>query len=151
MGGNAECQFGGADFVRSYNESAKASATFLTAVDLMGQDIASRAYVQSSGPFAGRAKNLAPPLSLTAPDDAYKTQITRLYQRMLFRDPTPEEIDSAFRFIRNVAKAENQLALQPQGGVHPDIAPADDEDATAVRSPGYRLRHSSTVPSRSRR
>jgi len=106
--------FGGADFVRSYNESSKASATFLTGVDLMGQDLASRAYIQRSGPFAGRAKNLPPPLEMTAPSDAYKAEITRLYQRILFRDPTAEEMENAFKFIQNVSKAEAQLALQPQ-------------------------------------
>ena len=106
--------FGGADFVRSYNESSKASATFLTGVDLMGQDIGSRAYVQGTGPFAGRAKTLPSPVAMKAPDDAYKAEIARLYNRLLFRDPTSDEADSAFRFIHTVCKAENQIALQPQ-------------------------------------
>ena len=106
--------FGGADFVRSYNESSKASATFLTGVDLMGQDIASRAYLQSTGPFAGRAKNLPPPAGMKGPDDAYKADIVRMYQRMLFREPSSDEIDNAFKFIQNVCKAEAQIAMQPQ-------------------------------------
>ncbi len=106
--------FGGADFVRSFNESSKASATFLTGVDMLGQDLATRAFSQSSGPFAGRNKNLAPAQSLKAPDAAYAAEITRLYNRILFRDPAPEEIDTAFQFLQNVAKSESQLALQPQ-------------------------------------
>lgn len=106
--------FGGADFVRSFNESSKASATFLTAVEMMGQDLAARAYSQSTGPFAGRTKNLAAPLSLKAPDAAYAAEITRLYNRILFRDPTPEELGSSFNFIQNIAKSESQLTLQPQ-------------------------------------
>lgn len=106
--------FGGADFVRSHNESSKASATFLTGVDLMGQDLASRAYIQSSGPFAGRAKDLPSPDGTATPSDAYKAEIARLYQRILFRDPTSDEIGNAFKFIQNVSKAEQQIAVQPQ-------------------------------------
>ncbi|MEI6233574.1 MAG: hypothetical protein WCT04_11010 [Planctomycetota bacterium] len=106
--------FGGADFVRSYNESSKASATFLTAVDVMGQDIGSRAYVQATGPFASRAKSLPSATGMTAPSDAYKTEITNLYRRLLHRDPMNDEIDSAFKFIQTVGKSENQIALQPQ-------------------------------------
>ncbi|MCS6858878.1 MAG: hypothetical protein NZT92_01000 [Abditibacteriales bacterium] len=106
--------FGGADFVRRFNESSKASATFLSGVDLMARDVATQAYIHSSGPFAGRADNLPSPLSLQAPDATYRREINRLYQRLLFRSATEKELQDAFRFIQDVYRQQEKLALQPQ-------------------------------------
>jgi len=106
--------FKGADFVRSFNESSTASATFLTGMDLLATDIATRAYLRSSGPFEGCPATLPSPLERESADDVTRAEINRLFARILFREATPEEIESAFRLIRNVARDEAQLSLPPR-------------------------------------
>lgn len=104
--------FHGADFVRSYNESATASATFLSGVDLLGQDVATRAFLRRTGPFEGRPAALPAPGE--APDPATRREIQRLFNRILFRDATDREVDGAFRMIRNVHRNEAALSNQPR-------------------------------------
>lgn len=105
-------QFGGADFVRSFNESAKPTAQFLSGVDALAQDVVSRAYLAATGPFAGRADNLPSPVKLTTPPPAYRHQINLLYRRMLFRDATPAEIQASFAFLKSLYGAERALTAQ---------------------------------------
>ncbi len=105
-------QFGGADFVRSFNESARPTAPFLSGVDAMARDVASRAYLTGSGPFAGHNANLPSPLKKTQPDAAYRREINRLYEKMLFRDATPDEMQSSFRFLQDLYRAQKDLAAQ---------------------------------------
>ena len=103
--------FGGADFVKRFDETAKASPTFLTAADVMSRDVASRAYLTRTGPFTGfDAASLPSPTSLTAPSPAYKAAINKLYNRMLFRDANPAEIQAAWGFLQAVTKKQSLLA-----------------------------------------
>ncbi len=46
-------QFGGADFVRRFDESTKATPSFLSALDALASDVASKAYLNGTGPFQG--------------------------------------------------------------------------------------------------
>jgi len=104
--------FGGADFVRSYNESHTASPTFLSGIEILGSDIASRAYLCSSGPFNGRAATLPSPAGKKSPDGAYKKEINRLFNRVLFRDASEKEMLDAYTLLQNVYREESQLSLQ---------------------------------------
>jgi hypothetical protein len=99
-------QFGGADFIKRFDESSKASATFLSALDTMSRDVASRAYLGSTGPFAGRAQSLPSPAALKAPDPAYRAEITRLYRKLLYRSPAPQEMAQAFTFVKDIYQAQ---------------------------------------------
>jgi hypothetical protein len=101
--------FKGADFVRSFNESTTASAPFLTGIDLLGADLATRAYLRRSGPFEGRPESL--PLGR---DPATRAEIHRLFNRILFRDATDREVEDAFRLLQNVRREEARLADQPR-------------------------------------
>src|SRR6185436_7082853 len=56
--------FGGADFKERFNETTKASATFLTGLEMLSRDVAARAYTQKAGPFKDRADSLPSPVSL---------------------------------------------------------------------------------------
>ena len=105
-------QFGGADFVRSFNENNKPTATYLAGVDTLAEDVASRAYLMASGPFAGRAASLPSPVTMTVPDTNYRREINRLYQKMLFRDATPTELQAAFGFLKSLYKAQAAIATQ---------------------------------------
>lgn len=116
--------FGGADFVRRFDETSKASPTFLTGIEMLGRDVASRAYLMRTGPFAGAAEDLPDPAGMKAPDAAYTRGINQLYNRMLFRDATPAEQKSAFAFLQSVYK--NQKSLQA-------TAPQDLRFALSVR------------------
>ncbi|MHB8520121.1 MAG: hypothetical protein ACYDH9_05135 [Limisphaerales bacterium] len=101
--------FNGADFKERFNESTKASATFLTGLAMLSRDVASRAYTLRSGPFAGRPDHLPSPLGMNAPDAAYREGITRLYTAILFRPPMQEEIQQAFTLLQNVYRNENEI------------------------------------------
>jgi hypothetical protein len=106
-------QFNGADFVERFDESNKASPTFLSAVDTMARDVASRAYLTSSGPFAGRAAALPSPAAMKTPDAAYRAEITRLYRKVLFRSPVEAEVRQAFGFLKSVYAARETVAREP--------------------------------------
>lgn len=99
--------FSGADFQIRFNESAKPTAEYLTGLDLLANDVASRAYLIRSGPFADWKAPEHPPVFMNAPDEAYREAIAALYRRILFREPTPEEMASSFEFIRNVYKTHD--------------------------------------------
>jgi hypothetical protein len=101
--------FGGADFKDHFNESTKASATFLTGLAMMARDVAARAYTRQTGPFAGRPAHLASPLTMPVPDTAYQNEITRLYRTVLFRSPTPEETQQAFALLQSVYRHQDEL------------------------------------------
>jgi hypothetical protein len=101
--------FGGADFKERFNESTKASATFLTGLDMLARDVASRAYTMKTGPFAGRAERLPSPLDTAKPDATYKREISRLYQTLLFRAPTATEMEQSFALLKNVYRTEDEI------------------------------------------
>jgi hypothetical protein len=104
-------QFGGADFERSFNESARPTAQFLAGVDAMSQDVASHAYLTGSGPFAGHV-DLPSPLKMAAPNVAYRREINRLYRGMLFRDANAAEMQSSFRLLKDIYRAQPEIAAQ---------------------------------------
>lgn len=105
-------QFGGADFVRSFNESTRPTAQFFSSMDLMSNDVASRAFLLSTGPFSGRAQALPSLLKMTLPDAQYRLQINRLYRKMLYRDATETELKSAFGFIKTLYAQKKGIAAQ---------------------------------------
>lgn len=102
--------FGGADFVRRFDETTKASPTFLTGVEMMARDVASRAYLSRSGPFANWPASLPSPAAMKAPDAAYTRTIDQLYRKMLFRPATAAERRDAFTFLQSVYRAQSSLA-----------------------------------------
>ena len=101
--------FGGADFIKRFDETAKASPTYFTAVDMMGRDVASRAYLTKSGPFSGLPDTLPAPVGMKSPTPAYAAAINRMYNRMLFRDPTPAETAKAFAFIQGIYRRQDEI------------------------------------------
>jgi hypothetical protein len=100
--------FGGADFRRRFNETSTPNATFLSAVDRMARDVATRAYLLSTGPFRGRAESLPDPLSLPTADPRTRAEIRQLYRRLLFREPSETEVRESFRFLQSVTRAERK-------------------------------------------
>jgi hypothetical protein len=102
-------QFGGADFVLSFNENARPTAQFLSGVDTLSKDVAARAYLASTGPFAGRAPSLPSPMTMKGPDAAYVREIDRLYQKLLFRPATPQELLASFRFLQDIYRVQKDL------------------------------------------
>jgi hypothetical protein len=105
-------QLGGADFRRRFDESTRPAATFLAAVDLMARDVASRAYLARTGPFASARLPDASPLSLSVPDAAYRREIQRLYRHLLFRSASEVEVLSAFRFLQDLYRRRSSLASE---------------------------------------
>jgi hypothetical protein len=132
-------QFGGADFVKRFDESSKASATYLSAVDTLARDVSSRAYLASSGPFAGRAENLPSPASMKTPSTAYRAEIARLYRKLLYRNPTEGEVRQAFAFIKDIYAAQESVARQ-EGTLDFELAVADGAGREATQM--VRLRFS---------
>jgi mono/diheme cytochrome c family protein len=53
--------FGGADFEQRFNETSKASASFLTGLEMLSRDVADRAYTLKNGPFDGRPDEMESP------------------------------------------------------------------------------------------
>ncbi|HSH94673.1 MAG TPA: hypothetical protein VK968_11055, partial [Roseimicrobium sp.] len=101
--------FGGADFKERFNESSKASSSFLTGVEMLSRDVASRAYTRKTGPFAGRPDSFNDPSKLGKPDSAYEKEIKRLYEAILFRGPSSKELEESFSLIKGVYAARDQI------------------------------------------
>lgn len=101
--------FGGADFRRSFSESNRPTAQYLSGLDHLARDVASRAYLQRSGPFQNFPDDLPDPLKMKSPDAAYTRAIQRVYNRLLFRDANPQEMQKSFQLIQSLYKAKNQL------------------------------------------
>lgn len=101
--------FGGADFSQRFNESSEPTSSFLTGLNMMAHDVSSRAYSQASGPFFGRAEEIAAPDKLEVVDDAYRKEITRLYNTILFRSPSEEEISQSFKLLNSVYSAKLEI------------------------------------------
>jgi hypothetical protein len=102
--------FAGADFMLRFDESSKAAPTFLTGVDLMGRDVASRAYLAKTGPFANFPTNLPNPTTLKAPTAPMKQAVDQLYQRMLYRSATTQEQQQAFALIQRIYQRQKEVA-----------------------------------------
>ena len=94
--------FGGADFKTRFNETHRASASFLSALDTVGAHFAARAYAQRSGPFATHPQGLPSPLTVEPGDNDYRAAIEALYRSILYRPPTLDESLQAFELLRRV-------------------------------------------------
>jgi len=101
-------QLGGADFVTRFDESTRPTPSYLSAVGELAAEASSRAYLGKSGPFAARPE--AMPLPGLSPGRSFRDQITRLYERLLFRAPRPDEMGHAEMFLRSVAAAQTARA-----------------------------------------
>jgi hypothetical protein len=101
--------FGGADFHRYFSETNRPTAQYLTGLDMLARDVASLAYLNNSGPFRDFPENLPDPTKLKAPDAAYRRAINLLYNRLLFRDATEQEIRQAFQFLQTVYREGRNL------------------------------------------
>lgn len=104
-------QIGGADFQTRYDESARPTPSYLSAVGALAGDVAARAYLNKTGPFAGRPE--AMPLPGVGQDAAVRTQIARLYQSLLFRKPTSEEFRASSTLLGAVAHAASPSRIEP--------------------------------------
>ena len=102
--------FGGADFQTRHNENSQPTAGFLSALEQMAGDVASRAYLQSSGPLQHRPQSFPPPEGMDRPEDIYLATIEQLYRRILLRRPSEEEVQDAFRLVRDVYAQHASLA-----------------------------------------
>jgi hypothetical protein len=102
--------FGGADFIKRFDESAKASPTYFSGIDLLSRDIAGKAYLSHAGPFTGFPVHFPAPGNAPGPSPAYSAAIRQLYNRILYRDPTAPETRDAFAFIQSIYRAENLLS-----------------------------------------
>lgn len=94
-------QFGGADFVRRFDESTKASPSFLSALEALARDVASKAFLNAAGPFAE--------VDTSAAD---RPNIARLYRAILFRDPTEAEVVAALGLYRDLESRREALAAE---------------------------------------
>ncbi|MFO1501480.1 MAG: hypothetical protein U1G07_24340, partial [Verrucomicrobiota bacterium] len=101
--------FGGADFTERFNESTKASPTFLTGLEMLARDVVGRAYARRKGPFAARPDDLTSPVSMDQPDPPYAAAIDRLYRHLLFRPASADERQAAFELIKRVYAAETEM------------------------------------------
>ena len=106
-------QFGGADFRRSFNESTKPSATFLSALDRLAADVCSQAYLARTGPFAGLGALPRPQASAGGdPDPQSAAAIGHLFRRILFRDPRAEELRESTSYLLGVYGSADALRAQ---------------------------------------
>ncbi|MDA7613824.1 hypothetical protein N8586_01690 [Verrucomicrobiales bacterium] len=102
--------FGGADFKSRFNESSQPSSSFLTALDLMAREVNARAYTTRTGPFADHPIDL-PVLSESAMvHRKYREEMTRLYQEILFRAPTDDEIADTFTLFKSIQLEQSTIA-----------------------------------------
>ncbi len=104
--------FGGADFHKSFSESNRITAQYLTGVDRLAKDVVSRAYLNAAGPFQGLSLELADPRKLKSVDAQYKAAIRHLYRRLLFRDPSVAEETSSFKLVQSVYANESRLMAE---------------------------------------
>ncbi len=104
--------FNGADFIKRFNESSLASSSFITGLDMLGQDVASRAFRRKSGPFKLHPLNLPSPLGTPVPTQAYKESIGNLYQSMLYRMPSKDEVHQAYAMLQAVHQEDSAIKSQ---------------------------------------
>ncbi len=101
--------FGGADFKERFNESSRASSSFLSGLEMVSREVADRAYTLKTGPFLGRPDTIVSPEKQVKPDAVYQKEIARIYQTMLYREPRPEEMQESFNLIRSVYHARHEI------------------------------------------
>jgi hypothetical protein len=99
---------GGADFKTRFNESTEPSASYLSALEVLSRDVASRAYRQQLGPFSQWTEP-----SWAAADGAateLESSIRTVYQRVLFRSPTSAEMQQALELLQGVQDLESSIS-----------------------------------------
>ena len=101
-------QLGGADFVTRFDESTRPTPSYLSAVGELAADASSRAYLAKTGPFSGRPDTM--PLPGAGSNRPVRDQIARLYQRLLFRAPSADEMSRSLTFLHSVAAAQTARA-----------------------------------------
>jgi hypothetical protein len=101
--------FGGADFEQRFNETSKASASFLSGLEMLSRDVADRAYTLKDGPFEGWPAAMEPPGESAKPSAVYRQQIAKLYRAVLYRAPTAAEEQQAYDLIRGVYRAKQEI------------------------------------------
>ncbi len=106
--------FGGADFESRFNESTRPTAAFLSALESLSRDVSSRAYRLGAGPFQDWPEGLDA-IAHLRPDDLPSNQsiidaITRIYQSVLFRDPTSGEVGSACKLLSDVGQLQDAIS-----------------------------------------
>jgi hypothetical protein len=94
--------FAGADFYTRFNESDEPTAQYLTGLDLLGADVASKAYLNHTGPYQDFPSTLPSPLEIAKPDETYQTVINQIFQKMLYRPATDDEMQQSFALIKSV-------------------------------------------------
>lgn len=94
--------FGGADFQTRFNESTRPTAAYLSALETLARDVAIHAFRRRTGPFRDFDAN--------APDP--RASITTLYQRILFRSPTEEELVEARDLLSKIQGFQASLAAR---------------------------------------
>ncbi len=104
--------FGGADFKASFNESTEPDANYLTGLEMLARDVSSRAYLRRSGPFASWQEPASDPRKLKTVDDAHRQAISRLFQRILYRDPSEVELGQSLNLLRGVRELEGEISQQ---------------------------------------
>ena len=105
-------QFGGADFRRQFNESTKASATFLAALDRMAEDVAGRASLGRTGPFAGITARPVDPLPDPNAGAPFDAALEHLFRRVLFRSPSAEDRVRARALFESLERSSLEIAQQ---------------------------------------
>ncbi len=97
--------FGGADFEKRFNESSRATSGYLTALKQMARDVAERAYVSRSGLFAEET-------FWWLRDADQKLAVRYLYERVLLRAPSEQEIEAAEQLFAEVKAQESNIAAR---------------------------------------
>jgi hypothetical protein len=105
-------QFGGADFIRRYDESTRPTPAYLSAAREMARDVAARAFLNRAGPFTGAPAVM--PMPGQVPEKAVREEIGRLYRRLLFREPSPTEVKEAVTLLGSVMGARKSLEGQTE-------------------------------------
>lgn len=101
---------GGADFKKSFNESTKATASFFSALDLIAKAYLEKAYRERSAPFYdARSWSLEDLKESVAKRDAWKPHIESLFQSILYRSPTPAELQKANDLLLNIVQKSHSI------------------------------------------
>jgi hypothetical protein len=125
--------FAGADFIKRFDESSKAAPTFLTALDLLGRDVASKAYLARSGPFAGFPDALPSPVGMKTPTPEFTARVNALFRRLLFRDATPEEVSQTLAFMGRIYGRQDALRETAPADVRFALTVTDEEGQSVAR------------------
>ena len=103
--------FGGADFKSRFNETTQPSASFLSTLETMAREVATRAYDEHVGPFRDWTKPERTPAE-SQPNAAHRQAIDDLYRRILYRPATEPEISQAYALLQDVYRLESVIALR---------------------------------------